>query len=143
MNSDLYGVHQSALKFDIEETNIGGDFAMTGVNDGKFTCRIAGTYVFAFTIAIITAGQEPVLDLVKTGAFQADHEYYPIVRVWVREGDPEGHLLMQSSQTAVVQLAVGDRVWLRFANHNQQVFSDADNKLSSFSGFLLSAAPTP
>ena len=123
------GSQGDVLTFDFEQTNIGGHFNLTS---NKFTCQIPGTYVFMFTIATASYSEGPLVDLVKDGG--------TIVRAAVRNTntDSTGNLFMQSSQSMVVQLAVGNAVWIMFAGHRaQEIYSDDRMYYTNFSGFLL------
>ena len=115
------------LTFDMAHTNIGEDFSLSS---NKFTCQIPGTYVFMFTITQYTEAHHPVIELVKDGV--------GIARAVAMETDSSGHEWLQGSQSAVLQLAAGDQVWLQFKHFNtvEQVYSD-NNKYTTFSGFLL------
>ena len=116
------------LTFDQAETNLGSHFSLIS---NKFTCEIPGTYVFMFTIATHNLGQHPGIDLVKDGA--------RIVRAHTRNTDRD---FQQSSQAAVLQLEVGNQVWLQWIENYAayEVWSDP-YKMTSFTGFLLYGAP--
>ena len=114
------------LTFDMAHTNIGEDFSLSS---NKFTCQISGTYVFIFTITIRDENYNPVIELVKNGI--------GISRAVVMESDSSGTEWLQGSQSAVLQLAAGDQVWLQFEYNNiRKVFGDS-GRYTSFSGFLL------
>ena len=116
------------LTFDQAETNLGSHFSFIS---NKFTCEIPGTYVFMFTIATNRLGQDPGIDLVKDGA--------RIVRAHTRNAAAD---FQQSSQAAVLQLEVGNQVWLQWIESFPafEVWSD-QYKYVSFTGFLLYGAP--
>ncbi len=62
-----------------------------------------------------------------------------IARVTNFERDSSGSQFdRQQSNTAIVQLAAGNQVWLKFVSVGQ-VFGN-NNKYTSFSGFLLYSA---
>ena len=123
--SSQTGNRGDVLTFEFEESNIGGHFNM---GTDKFTCQIPGTYVFMFTISMNGDTHDPSVDLVK------DDD--PIARVYIREDDSAGSEFLQGSQSMVVQLGVGNEVWLRFGSTGEQVYSNS-YKLTTFSGFLL------
>ena len=116
------------LTFDAAETNLGSHFSLIS---NKFTCEIPGTYVFMFTIATNRLGQHPGIDLVKDGA--------RVVRAHTRNAAAD---FQQSSQAAVLQLEVGNQVWLQWIENYvaYEVWSDP-YKMTSFTGFLLYGAP--
>ena len=115
------------LTFQVEQTNVGTHYNM---GTDKFTCQIAGTYVFMFTIASNYYNHDPYIDLVKDGS--------RIVRGFIRDYQSSVHNFHQSSNMAILQLAVGNQVWLQFGSSGEEVYSGS-NKYVSFSGFLLYA----
>ncbi|XP_072040736.1 uncharacterized protein [Amphiura filiformis] len=125
--SSQTGNSGDTLTFNVVETNIGGHY---NPSTHKFTCQVPGTYVFAFTIASSSynSNHDPYVDLVKDGAEMA--------RAIVRETDGGGIMYLQSSHSIVLQLNVGNQVWLRFGSNGKSVSSDRF-KLNTFSGFLL------
>ncbi len=112
------------LTFQVAQTNIGSHF---DTSTHKFTCRIPGTYVFMFTIASNYNNQDCFLRLMKDGL--------NIAGTHVRDSQSSTNNFHQSSNTAILQLAEGNQVWLEHGN-GDPVYSDS-NKWTSFSGFLL------
>ncbi len=120
------GNANDVLTFDYEETNVGSDFNMA---TDKFTCEIPGTYVFMFSIFSNYNNHDPAIDLVKDNArITRTYNYEP-------DGTSTNNHHLQSN-TAIVQLAVGNQVWLKFWNSGEQVYGGS-RKVTSFSGFLL------
>ena len=111
------------LTFDHIETNIGNHY-----RSNIFNCQIAGTYVFMFTITSSGSSQDPAVDLVKDGI--------AVARAIVMETDFGGSMILQSSQSVVLQLAVRNQVWLRFNSNGERVHSES-SKMTTFAGFLL------
>ena len=125
--SSQTGNSGDVLTFQVDQTNVGSHY---NIGTDKFTCQIAGTYVFMFTIASNYQQHDPSVKLVKDGS--------DITRVHIRDGQSSVNNFHQSSNMAILQLAVGNQVWLQFANSGEQVYSDS-SKWVSFSGFLLYA----
>ncbi len=124
--SSQTGNTNDVLTFDYEEINVGSNFNMA---TDKFTCEIPGTYVFMFTIFKNYNNHDPIIDLVKDNAL--------ITRTYNYEADGSStNSHHHQSTTAIVQLAVGNQVWLKFGNSGERVYGDG-GKYTSFSGFLL------
>lgn len=88
---------------------------------GIYTAPVNGTYVFSFHLA---AAQKPL----KVGLF---HNFYPKVRT------TQGSIPATTSQTAVLHLTMGDRVWLQVKDSDTNgMYTDIENS-STFSGYLL------
>ncbi len=96
--------------------NLGNDFDLA---TNKFTCRTAGTYVFDFTIPIKARGSS-IIDLVKNGNSV----------IGGFERDNKGAL----RAGLVMNLAIGDQVWLEFKN---TVDTHIRDKTAHFFGYLL------
>ena len=120
------GSSGDVLTFQVEQTNVGSHYNM---RTDKFTCQIAGTYVFMFTIASNYYNYDPCIALVKDES--------SIAQTYIRNDGSNDHFL-QHSNMAILQLVVGNQVWLRFGSSEEQVYSNGD-KYVSFSGFLLYA----
>ena len=114
------------LTFDMAHTNIGEDFDLSS---NKFICQIPGTYVFMFTITATPSSQHPGIELVKDGV--------GIARAVIVETDSGGAMWLQGSQSAVLQLAAGDQVWLKFEIYSAVKVHSDSSKYTTFSGFLL------
>ena len=83
-----------------------------------------------FTITSNYYNHDPHIRLVKDGS--------NIAGVHIRDAQSSVNNFHQSSNMAILQLAVGNQVWLQFVNFGRQVFSN-NEKYVSFSGFLLYA----
>ncbi|XP_070541794.1 complement C1q subcomponent subunit C-like [Ptychodera flava] len=123
--SDLTG-HADRGKdvtFDTMITNVGGHFDGT---TGRFTCAINGTYYFIFHIA---HNRDTQVLLVKNNERQVSVH-----------GDAGNTTRESYSNSAVLQLIVGDQVWLKLGSRHS--LTSNTEKLTSFSGFLLFAEQT-
>lgn len=88
---------------------------------GIYTAPVNGTYVFSFHLAVAER-------TLKVGLF---HNRYPIVR------STEGTDQSTTSQTIVLHLCRGDRVWLQVKNAvTNGMYTDSESS-STFSGYLL------
>ncbi|XP_072047608.1 uncharacterized protein [Amphiura filiformis] len=118
------------LGFDYAETNIGTNF---NLDTDKFTCGIAGTYVFFFKIFSNHHLYDPLIQLVRDdiGIASASN---------LESSESSSSTIDRSSSNmAIVQLEVGNQVWLKFAHRGgERIYSDR-YKHVSFSGFLLYA----
>ncbi|XP_022088379.1 collagen alpha-1(X) chain-like [Acanthaster planci] len=107
--------------FDNIETNLGDGY---NSQSGVFTCSMPGAYFFTTSLHRIASTVRPHVQLKKNGR---------LVFSIYDTGDNNYH---QSSNSAVINLALGDRVWLEFGSNNRGIYSDA-NRYSFFSGFLI------
>ncbi|XP_072048152.1 complement C1q tumor necrosis factor-related protein 5-like isoform X1 [Amphiura filiformis] len=108
-----------ALPFDRVHTNVGGDFV---ASSGRFTCDVPGIYLFTYSIGAYTS--DPGIKLMKNAVvinsvYKADEDIKDMV-----------------SNTAVLQLAAGDVVWLKCSVSGRQIYSDTSLK-TTFSGVIL------
>lgn len=90
---------------------------------GIYTAPVNGTYLFSFHIAV--AGK-----VLKVGLFC---NFYPLVRA--TEGDDQS----TTSQTVILHLKRGDRVWLQVEDAITNItgmYTDREST-SKFSGYLL------
>ena len=111
------------ITFQETPTNINNSFSL---QSNKFTCQVPGTYVFMFSIGVYHT-TDPVIWLVKNGN--------RVLSVLARTGGSGDY--DHTSNSAILDLQVNDKVWLQFAHHNgRRVHSDSQ-RYSSFSGFLL------
>ncbi|XP_072047950.1 uncharacterized protein [Amphiura filiformis] len=127
--SSQTGNDGDVLTFDNEEVNIGSDFNL--ITD-KFTCTISGTYVFMFTISSAYNNQDPNIALVK------DNDMITTARNH-ENGDSSTVNYRSSNNVAMMQLSVGNQVWLKCMSNGEQVYTSSSEKLTSFNGFLLYA----
>ena len=118
-NNFIPKVHLHALPFEIVHTNVGDDFSKTS---GRFTCEIPGLYQFSYSIG--TYGNNQAVQLVKNN-----------VRINAVYKDTEDHFDMISN-TAVLQLAAGDQVWLQVVSKGLGIVS-SNALFTSFSGINI------
>ena len=108
-----------AIPFETMHTNVGEDF---DVASGRFTCEIPGIYMFTFNF--LTHTNDPFVTLMKN-----DDKINSVYRQSETFHDMIGN-------AAVLQLATGDQVWLRYRYANKAVFSN-DELYTTFTGVLL------
>ena len=121
-NSQI-GIVGEMVTFQEVPTNIGNHFSLS---TNIFICQHPGTYIFMFSIGV-GAASDPIVLLVKNGN--------PVVGAGTRT-DPESSL-GQGTNSAILNLEVGDQVWLEFSNYDgRRVFSDR-HRFTSFSGILF------
>ena len=109
-----------ALPFDVGtvHTNVGDDF---NAASGRFTCEISGIYLFTYSIMTHTSTIR--VDLMKNNVrinavYREDEDLYDMI-----------------SNTAVLQLDVGDEVWLR-CGLSGDIYSSS-SLYTTFSGVIL------
>ncbi|XP_070537782.1 uncharacterized protein [Ptychodera flava] len=110
------------ITFDIQFVNKGKFFDR---RSGVFTCQIPGIYYFTFNIRTFenkTVG----ITLVKSGN----------VAVVGMTTDPTERNIMQS-QSVMIQLALGDQVWLQLGPHQDYAIYSNKYNYITFSGFLI------
>ncbi|XP_072035361.1 uncharacterized protein [Amphiura filiformis] len=108
------------ITFDAARVNIGGHFDL---NTNRFTCQVAGTYVFSYSVHL-SGINNPDIILVKDG-----------INIANARGET---VKIQVSNSVVLEMEVGNQVWLKFANSGEGVLGDAWGAyLNMFSGFLL------
>ena len=119
--SDQHGEVGNILLFDTKRVNVGNeDF---DVSSGIFTCRVRGLYSFNFNIAFIDSAL--VIQLTKDG--EKICSVYKTLQSGIRD------IL---SNTAILQLEEGDRVWLEFQSSAGTIHSNGWH-YTTFSGVLL------
>lgn len=111
------------VTFQETTTNINNHFSL---QTSKFTCQVPGTYVFMFAIGVFHT-TDPVIWLVKNGN--------RVLSVLARTGGNSDY--DHTSNSAILDLQVNDKVWLQFAHHNGRRIHSDGHRYSSFSGFLL------
>ena len=116
------------VTFDDIRTNVNNNF---NGQTSKFVCQHPGTYFFTFVIGIISSNrmQEPVISLLKNGEI--------ILSAHSRTDTVITNDYDQSSNTAIVNLAEGDQVWLAFNWLDGSSIHSNNHRFTSFSGFLL------
>ncbi|XP_070537061.1 C1q-related factor-like [Ptychodera flava] len=120
--TSLQAADNMTIPFDKVLTNVGGNYDKV---TSKFTCTIAGTYVFMFSLRKNVDGDPTSANLMLNGEI--------VVSVM---DDDVVHNTGMVGNSAVVQLKIGDEVWLRLlARHS--IFSD-ESGYCSLSGFLIS-----
>ncbi len=110
-----------ALPFDVGtvHTNVGDDFDAAS---GRFTCEIPGIYLFTYSIMTSTSSTLVLLmknDVRINSVYRQNENLYDMI-----------------SNTAVLQLDVGDEVWLQCWHSGYQIYSDSD-LYTTFSGVIL------
>ncbi|XP_038075636.1 collagen alpha-1(X) chain-like [Patiria miniata] len=108
--------------FDNIMTNLGGGYDS---QTGLFTCLIPGAYFFTTSVQRMLSSRNPFVQLKHNSAliftaYDNHHNHYH-----------------QSSNSAVLVLTRGDRVWLEVGDGNG--IHSSTNRDSSFSGFLIQA----
>lgn len=99
-------------------TNMQGHF---NPSIGIYTAPVNGTYIFSFHLA---TAEKPL----KVGLFR---NFYPVVKT------TETSTQATTSQTVVLHLTMGDRVWLQVKDITTNgMFADSEST-STFSGYLL------
>ena len=109
----------NALPFDQVHTNVGEDFDGTL---GRFTCEYPGIYIFSYSIATYTSN--PHVYLMKNND-----------RINTVYRSNEG-LLDIISNAAILQLDVGDQVWLQCRHAAREIYSNS-GYYTTFSGVIL------
>jgi len=122
MSRDIANVQNHAtIVFDNIITNIGAAYSPS---NGVFTCKMAGIYVFVWTTTNKNRtwmNTELVLNGQRKGIAFSD------------SGDHDDHSV--ASNTVVLDLDVGDQVWIRAGTwHNGHLGGES---CTSFSGFML------
>lgn len=120
-SSPLEGSSEMPVTFDRVSVNIGGDFDAA---TGRFRCRVPGAYFFSFT-----AGKAPrrslsvmlVRNRDEVQALAFDEQRRPGTR-------------RAASQSALLQLAYGDTVWLRMHGSAKYALGAPG---ATFSGYLV------
>ncbi|XP_022088279.1 complement C1q subcomponent subunit B-like [Acanthaster planci] len=107
--------------FDNIETNLGDGYSS---QSGVFTCSVPGAYFFTTSLQRTASSVHPYVKLKKNS--QLVFSIY----------DSGSNMYRQCSNSAVIILAAGDRVWLEFGNNNRGIYSDS-SRYSFFSGFLI------
>ncbi|XP_022107248.1 collagen alpha-1(X) chain-like [Acanthaster planci] len=118
-SSSVTGSNGDVIIFNNILTNLGNDYSL---QSGVFTCSRPGAYFFTVTIQRMASSSDPYVKLKKNdqlvfSIYNTHDNYY--------------HM---SSNSAVLVLAAGDRVWLEFGFGG--IYSDSD-RYCSFSGFLI------
>ncbi|XP_069104569.1 uncharacterized protein PF3D7_1120000-like [Argopecten irradians] len=115
--TDLMEIH-----FDNVITNVGNSYSG---QTGTFRCQRPGVYVFTWILHV--TGRWAFTELVKNGvmvgtAFAGDSQYS-----------------ITGGNTVVVELSVGDDVWIRVVEHmpGTIIYNSPHRHVTSFSGFLL------
>ncbi|XP_072048153.1 caprin-2-like isoform X2 [Amphiura filiformis] len=109
-----------ALPFEQVHTNVGDDFQE---GSGQFTCDIPGIYLFTYNIGFRTSN--PAIQLMKNQV---------LINSVYRDTDDNRRDIV--SNTAVLQLATGDVVWLKCRDSDRQIHSDT-HMYTTFSGVIL------
>ncbi|XP_038058541.1 complement C1q tumor necrosis factor-related protein 7-like [Patiria miniata] len=111
--------------FDNIETNLADGYDS---QSGVFTCSIPGAYFFTASFLSLTNSNRPYVKLKKNDE----------IAFAIYEGQPGYH--HQSSNSAIVVLATGDRVWLEFGDRNNRgIYCEQGNRYCCFSGFMINS----
>ncbi|XP_072048232.1 uncharacterized protein [Amphiura filiformis] len=108
-----------ALPFQQVHTNVGNDF-VAGL--GRFTCEIPGIYLFTYSIMTLSDTAEVKLmknEVVINSVYRTNENNYDGV-----------------SNTAVLQLAAEDQIWLKCRIQGSQIYSDS-SLYTTFSGVII------
>ena len=105
-------------------TDVGNDYHN---RSGVFTAPVSGVYVFNYAV-MMDPGLSEYIELVKNG----NHV------IWNYGHAPGATHLISASRTAVVELMVGDQVWIRTqksSTHGNGIIHG--NGFTTFSGWLI------
>ncbi|XP_038075633.1 uncharacterized protein LOC119743302 [Patiria miniata] len=128
LTTSFTGDNGDIIIFDNIETNMGDGYDS---QSGVFSCSIPGVYFFTTSLQRLSSSTRPHVFLKKNGA--------RIFGIY----DSHDNYYHQSSNSAVLVLATGDRVWLAFGSSNRGIYGDSSNKYSFFSGFLIHVKRRP
>ena len=106
--------------------NINNHFSLA---TNVFTCYYPGVYVFMFSIGVGVTS-DPIVSLVKNGQ---------VIVSSAHRTDYTPHDLAQSSNSALLDLTLGDQVWLQFSHWSGRQVYASKHKFTSFTGYLLYA----
>ncbi|XP_033505891.2 uncharacterized protein LOC117271673 [Epinephelus lanceolatus] len=116
--NESFPIHNWPVAFPIVLTNQQGHFNPLM---GMYTAPVNGTYVFSFHLAVAKK-------VLKVGLYR---EHYPMVRA------TETTHQSTTSQTVVLHLIMGQRVWLQVKDETTNgMYTDAESS-GTFSGYLL------
>ena len=120
-NMQTTSASSTKVDYNVVETNEGNDF---DISTDRFTCQVPGFYVFHFYAYSHVASSSQGLDLslIKDGSVKTT------ARTEVTDTMIGG--------SVILHLAVGNQVWIRFANFEEGIDCSSD-KRCSFSGYLL------
>ncbi|XP_022082660.1 complement C1q subcomponent subunit B-like [Acanthaster planci] len=124
LTSSVTGNQGDVIIFDNIETNLGDSYSS---QSGVFTCSVPGVYFFTASFLSMYSTTRPYVKLKKND----------IVVFSIYDSQPNQY--QQSSNSAVVSLATGDRVWLEFGSGSRGVYGESGNRYMCFSGFLISS----
>ncbi len=120
-NMVISGRAGTVMAFEDVMTNVGDTYDPV---TGKFTCTVAGTYYFSFNIQRQSTSLNPHMSMRKNGEI--------VVSVYNNALGSRD----QVSNSAIIQLQVGDKVWIELSSSSNGALGDTW-RYNSFSGFLL------
>ncbi|XP_038066248.1 collagen alpha-1(X) chain-like [Patiria miniata] len=118
----LTGSEGDVIIFDNIMTNVGDGYDS---QSGVFTCSVPGVY--SFTISVNNNANRAYVRLVKN------------VELIFSLYNSQTGAFHQSSNSAAVSLATGDRVWLQFGDDSNRGIYSNNNRYCYFTGFLIHA----
>ncbi|XP_022107342.1 complement C1q tumor necrosis factor-related protein 3-like [Acanthaster planci] len=125
LSTHFRGGNGDVVVFSNVETNIGDDYnSQTGV----FTCSVAGVYYFSVNLMSLNND---------AGVY---HHLKKNRQTIITLHDNQQNFHHQSSNSAILILAVGDTVWLEAGGQSRGIYGDSRH-FSDFSGFLISTMP--
>ncbi|KAI1883360.1 hypothetical protein AGOR_G00230620 [Albula goreensis] len=114
------GTLDQTITFDLLLSNLGEAFQP---HLGRFTCPVSGTYVFIFHMLKLAVSAPLYVNLMRNEEVA--------VSAYANDGAPDHET---ASNHALLQLCLGDSVWLRL--HRGAIYGSSW-KYSTFSGYLL------
>ena len=121
--NDQTGNANDVVTFQETTVNINNHFSLSS---NKFICQIPGVYVFIFSMGVWKP-TDPFICLVKNNDL--------VVTGHTRTVGSDDY--DQTGNSALLSLATGDQVWLKFDFRSGSKLHSNQRKYSSFSGFLL------
>ncbi|XP_032805062.2 complement C1q tumor necrosis factor-related protein 4-like [Petromyzon marinus] len=121
--SSMIGGPKMAVAFDRVYVNIGGDFDAAS---GVFACRVPGAYYFSYTVGKYP--RKPLSVMLMKNRNEVQVIAYDEHRRRERK---------VQSQSVMLQLSVGDTVWLRLHGDPKYALYSSAGPYTTFSGYLV------